>query len=78
MNLNPLLKQDIFKTVGKAADELGYPTFIIGGYVRDLILERSQPKDIDLVCLGSGIALAKKVASMLKPGNISISRLYSR
>ena len=67
MNLNPLLKQDIFKTVGKAADELGYPTFIIGGYVRDLILERSQPKDIDLVCLGSGIALAKKVASMLKP-----------
>jgi len=67
VNLNPLLKQDIFKTVGKAADELGYPTFIIGGYVRDLILERSQPKDIDLVCLGSGIALAKKVASMLKP-----------
>jgi tRNA nucleotidyltransferase/poly(A) polymerase len=67
VNLNPLLKQDIFKTIGKAADELSYPTFIIGGYVRDSILERDQSKDIDLVCLGSGITLAKKVAGMLNP-----------
>lgn len=67
MNLNPLLKQDIFKIVGKAADELGYPTFIIGGYVRDIILERNQPKDIDFVCHGSGITLAKKVANLLNP-----------
>jgi tRNA nucleotidyltransferase/poly(A) polymerase len=67
VNLSPLLKQDIFSVVCKAADELKYPTFIIGGYVRDLLLERNQPKDIDFVCLGSGITLAKKVASMLEP-----------
>lgn len=67
MNLNPLIRQNIFKIVSKAADELGYPSFIIGGYVRDIILERNQPKDIDIVCLGSGITLAEKVAKLLDP-----------
>ena len=53
MNLNSFLKQEIFNTVSKAADELEYPTFVIGGFVRDAIMERNQPKDIDIVCLGS-------------------------
>jgi tRNA nucleotidyltransferase/poly(A) polymerase len=67
VNLNSFLKQEIFNTVSKAADELEYPTFVIGGFVRDAIMERNQPKDIDIVCLGSGIKLAKKVASLLSP-----------
>lgn len=52
---------EIFSRVGKIADELGLETYVVGGYVRDLILKRPS-KDIDFVCVGSGIILAKAVA----------------
>jgi poly(A) polymerase len=52
---------EIFRTVGRIADELGQDAFVVGGYVRDLILKRPS-KDIDFVCLGSGISLAQKVS----------------
>ena len=52
---------DIFTRVGKIADELGLEAYVVGGYVRDLILNRPC-KDIDFVCVGSGINLAQKVA----------------
>lgn len=62
MNLKEKLDQvDIFHRVGRCADELGLETYVVGGYVRDLILQR-ESKDIDFVCVGSGIALATKVA----------------
>ncbi len=48
-------------SVAAAADALGLETYIVGGYVRDLIMNREN-KDIDFVCIGSGIELAKKVA----------------
>jgi tRNA nucleotidyltransferase/poly(A) polymerase len=67
VKLNSFLKQSIFNIIGKAADELNYPAFVIGGYVRDMLLERKESTDIDIVCLGSGITLAKKVASLLSP-----------
>lgn len=54
----------LFTTVAKAAERLGFPAFIVGGYVRDLILKRPN-KDIDFVCLGSGIRLAEEVAREL-------------
>lgn len=57
-----LNKVPIFKKVGACADEMGMDTYVVGGYVRDLILNRGS-KDIDFVCVGSGIELAKKVAS---------------
>ena len=60
MNLAKELKHPIFKTITKAADQLGVETYVIGGFVRDLILERQEPKDLDFVCLGSGIKLAEK------------------
>ncbi|MBJ11200.1 MAG: tRNA nucleotidyltransferase [Flavobacteriales bacterium] len=59
------LKHPIFKTITKAADQLGVETYVIGGFVRDLILERQASKDIDFVCLGSGIKLAEKVSELL-------------
>ena len=62
MNFKESLDQlEIFGRVGKLADKMGLETFVVGGYVRDLILKR-QSKDIDFVCVGSGIALAQKVA----------------
>lgn len=66
MNLSKYLNHFIFEVVSEAADELGLPTYVIGGFVRDSILNRSQPKDIDFVCVGSGIELAEKVASKLE------------
>ncbi len=59
------LEHKVFKCISECADELGLETYVIGGYVRDVILQRKEPKDIDVVCLGSGIELAKKVALKL-------------
>ncbi len=60
------LKIKIFKIVSDASDEMQQESYVIGGYVRDLFLKRSS-KDIDIVTLGSGIELAKKVAQNLHP-----------
>src|SRR5688500_18267934 len=66
MNLAPALQHKIFKLIGAVADSLQLETYVVGGYVRDLILARPS-KDIDFVCVGSGIALAQKVAAALGP-----------
>ncbi len=59
------LDQKIFKTVAQASRELGTDSYVIGGFVRDLLLSREHKKDIDIVAVGSGIALAEKVARLL-------------
>lgn len=51
----------ILKKIAHAAEELGAPCYLIGGFVRDKILKRPT-KDIDIVCVGDGIALAEKAA----------------
>ncbi|MER3317681.1 MAG: HD domain-containing protein [Allomuricauda sp.] len=60
------IQHPIFKLIGEASDELGVDAYVIGGFVRDFFLKRNTPKDIDIVAIGSGIELAKKVASKLK------------
>lgn len=60
------LNHPIFKVMQQAADELGVEAYAVGGYVRDLILDRPS-KDIDFVCVGSGIELATKAASIIDP-----------
>ena len=66
MNFTSELKNPIFRTIQIVADELEYPTYVVGGWVRDLLLDRKQEKtDIDFVCIGSGIKLAEKVAKKL-------------
>lgn len=56
-----------FHIISEAADELGVEAYVIGGYVRDIFLYRPS-KDIDIVAVGSGIELAKAVASKLGKG----------
>ena len=66
MNLKSSLKNPIFRTVSKIADELNYPTYVVGGWVRDLLLNRKQTEtDIDFLCVGSGIKLAKNITERL-------------
>ncbi|MDQ3395554.1 MAG: CCA tRNA nucleotidyltransferase [Bacteroidota bacterium] len=59
-----LQKYHIFSIVSQAASSLGYESYVIGGFVRDLLLKRPT-KDIDIVCLGSGIDLAQKTAELI-------------
>ena len=74
--LTELLSAPIFHTIGQAADALGCECYVVGGYVRDLLLERPS-KDIDVVCVGSGIELAREVSKRLGRGtHLSIFRNF--
>ncbi len=64
-NYQNALSQPVFKTISQAADALELETYVIGGYVRDYILKRGTAKDIDVVAVGSGIELARKVSQLL-------------
>ncbi|WP_375252731.1 MULTISPECIES: CCA tRNA nucleotidyltransferase [Dokdonia] len=65
MNLKNALNNPIFNTISRAADDLQLETYVIGGFVRDYILKRGEVKDIDVVAVGSGIKLARKVSELL-------------
>jgi poly(A) polymerase len=70
------LEQDIFKLIGLCADELETDAYAIGGYVRDFFLKRPS-KDIDIVAIGKGIDLAKKVHGKLGEGaNIAVFKTF--
>ncbi len=60
------LKPKIFRDISRIADQMQLETYVIGGYVRDLFLDRPS-KDIDIVTIGSGIKLAENIAKSLKP-----------
>jgi len=62
--LNIIEKHPVFQLVSNVASELNMETYVIGGYVRDMILNRNS-KDIDIVVNGSGIELAKKLAQKI-------------
>ena len=60
-NYSHFLDRPIFKQIGQAADHLGLECYVVGGYVRDRLIERPTKMDLDFVTVGSGIALAKEV-----------------
>ena len=70
-NYKQAISLPIFDTISAAAHELELESYVIGGYVRDYLLERDKSKDIDIVAVGSGIDLANKVAKML-PGKVKV------
>ena len=65
-NLSKAIRTQIFEHIGNAANKMEVDTYVIGGFVRDYLLGKSRPKDIDIVTVGSGIELAKSVAKLLK------------
>lgn len=76
-NYKEAIKHSIFKYIKEASQELDIDAYVIGGFVRDFILERGTAKDIDVVAVGSGIELALKVAELLpnKP-KVQIFKTY--
>ncbi|MBK8390386.1 MAG: HD domain-containing protein [Saprospiraceae bacterium] len=64
-NIDPE-ERKLFNFISEVAGDLGYPAYIVGGYVRDRLLARPT-KDIDIVCVGDGIVLAEAAAQKLHP-----------
>ncbi len=58
------IEKPVFKVISEAAGEMGAPAYVVGGYVRDIILGR-ESHDVDVVVIGSGIELAKRVAEKI-------------
>ncbi len=63
--LAALLDQELFHQISEAADRLGVECYVVGGYVRDIFLERPS-NDIDVVVVGSGIVVAQELKRMLE------------
>lgn len=74
--LAQLLDKDIFHNISDAADTLGLECYVVGGYVRDLFLERPS-NDIDVVVVGSGISIAEALKQRLgKRARLSVFRNF--
>ena len=65
MTYKKALQHPVFKIISQSADALSVDAYVIGGFVRDYLLERGNANDIDIVAIGSGIELAQHVADNL-------------
>ena len=74
--LAKILDQAVFQLISEAADRLGLECYVVGGYVRDIFLERPS-NDIDVVVVGSGIAVAEELKQMLgRKAHLSVFRNF--
>ena len=74
--LAEILNQDIFHQISEAADRLGLECYVVGGYVRDIFLERPS-NDIDVVVVGSGIKVAEELKRMVgKKAHLSVFKNF--
>lgn len=70
------LKNPVFRIIGETADSMGLEVYVVGGYVRDIFLDRHSA-DLDFVTVGSGIELARAVAARLgKKGKLTVYATY--
>jgi tRNA nucleotidyltransferase (CCA-adding enzyme) len=77
MNYKTALNNTIFQVISQASKELNVDSYVIGGFVRDLLLNRDFKKDIDIVAVGSGIELALKVSQLLpKKPKVQVFKTY--
>ena len=75
-DLKQILDIPVFKLISQVADDLGLECYVVGGYVRDLFLERPS-KDIDCVVVGSGIEVAQELKNRLgKQAHLSVFRNF--
>jgi len=61
-----LIDTPVFRELQEIADEMSLETYVVGGFVRDYLLDRREKQDIDIVVVGSGIALARAIQKKLK------------
>ncbi len=65
MDGKDIISDNIFQSISEAADALNVDAYVVGGYVRDYLLNRPLPNDIDIVAVGNGIALAEALSNAL-------------
>ncbi len=71
-----LLDKELFHQIGEAADRLGVECYVVGGYVRDIFLERPS-NDVDVVVVGSGITVAEELKRELgRKAHLSVFRNF--
>ena len=73
--MNPTLQLPIFTELQQCADKLGLEAYVIGGYVRDLVLNRNS-KDIDVVVVGDALPLAKAFANLYKQSDFAVFKNF--
>ena len=76
MKILEAVSNPIFNNVAEVADQINQETYVVGGFVRDYLLNRGQKKDIDFVTVGNGILLAKELS--IKLGNTSQVSVFKR
>lgn len=75
MNYSKYLQHPVFKVASEIVTQQGLEAYVIGGYVRDLILQRPS-KDIDIVVIGNGMDLAEKCAEKLRVKKVSLFQRF--
>ena len=75
MNLSHKIDKRLFHVISQAAEEMGIEVYAVGGMVRDLILGRIN-KDLDFVCVGDGLQLAKRCAEILQVKKVAYYKNY--
>ena len=71
------INNNLFKVISKCADKNGVDCYVIGGYVRDLLMGLEKPKDIDILVVGDGIQIAKNVSKKLNTNSkVKIYKKY--
>ena len=74
-NYSRYINDDVFKTVSDVSELLNQEVYVVGGFVRDILISRPS-NDLDFVTLGSGITFAKKTAELLKVESVSIFKNF--
>ncbi|AWU44416.1 CCA tRNA nucleotidyltransferase [Blattabacterium punctulatus] len=67
MNLVSAIHRDIFRIISNSAKKIQQDCYVVGGYVRDFLLDKNISQDLDILTIGEGIKLAKEVAKHIKP-----------
>ena len=72
-----IASREDLRTIGEIATDLSLETYVIGGFVRDQILERKRAQaDIDIVCAGDGISLAKAYHNVVSDSNLAVYKKF--
>jgi len=74
--IKPDFDNKLFRQLGQTADKMNVKLYVVGGYVRDQLLQRTNDKDIDFVVIGDGPAFAKKAAKSLGAKKIAIYKQF--
>src|SRR5258708_5669038 len=66
------ITEPILIAIGQIADERGIAAYVVGGFVRDILLERGNDRDIDITVIGDGVSFAKRISKEFSGARLSI------